>query len=291
MMTFWLLLAGMMMIALACVIVPLWCGPDSRPGIRALAIAVHRSGIDELEQDCAAGLLTAGHRAEAQREIERRLVDEAGDSAALGTNQSQLPRNMLRAGVAAILVALLPTAALVLYMRIGDPVAAAIDGIDGTQVDAHMDSQGSLEFVVSGLAKRLRAQPNDAAGWAMLARSYAVLERTEDAVAAYRRAIALSPTDPGLLADYADELATLRGGDLNGDAMQSIEAALAIDPNNAKALALAGSAAFDRHDYRQAEAYWMRLKAVASPEVAAQAQHNVEMIEGLIAKSRGEQGR
>jgi hypothetical protein len=49
----------------------------------------------------------------------------------------------------------------------------------------------------------------------MLARAYAVLDRTEDAVAAYRRAITLSPADAGLLADYADELATLRGGEVS----------------------------------------------------------------------------
>lgn len=288
---FWSLLAGMTMIALACVIVPIWRGPDPRLETRALAVAVYRSGMAELEQDCAAGLMPVAHRAQARREIERRLVDEASASAAPVTKLCRPPGNLLRAGVAAVLVALLPTAALVLYMRIGDPVAAAIGGANEAQLDEHMDSQGSLEFVVSRLAVRLRAQPNDAAGWAMLARSYAVLDRTEDAVAAYRRAMALTPTDPGLLADYADELATLRGGELNGEAMQSIQAALALDPANAKALALAGSAALDRHDYQQAAEYWQRLKAVANPEVAAQAQNNIQMIERLTAKSQREQAR
>ncbi|MBB5414914.1 hypothetical protein HDG40_001865 [Paraburkholderia sp. JPY158] len=50
-------------------------------------------------------------------------------------------------------------------------------------------------------------------------------------------------------------------------------------------------AALDRHDYRQAEAYWRRLKAVACPEVAAQARHDIDMIESFPAKSQREQNR
>ncbi|EDZ98775.1 cytochrome c-type biogenesis protein CcmI [Burkholderia sp. H160] len=286
MMTFWLILAAMMAIALACVIAPLWRGPDSRANPRTMAIALYRSGMAELEQECSSGLIPAEHRAQAQRELERRLVDEATDTSPSAPTASRPAGNLMRAVVAALLVALLPAGALVLYMRIGDPVAVAIESEDGAQTVEHRDSQGSLEYVVSRLAMRLREQPGDAAAWAMLARSYVVLERPEDAVAAYRRALALTHADPELLADYADALATLRGGDLNGEALQSIQAALALDPLNVKALALAGSAALDRHDYRQAMQYWERLKAVGDPEIAAQAQRNIETTGALMATAR-----
>ncbi|MFX1761788.1 c-type cytochrome biogenesis protein CcmI [Paraburkholderia sp. A1RI-2L] len=286
MIPFWLILAAMMAAALACVLVPLWRGADSRANTQAMAVAIYRSAMAELRHECAAGLVPAEHQAQAKRELERQLVDDTSDGIAPSAGDRPMS-NLTRAAVAALLVALLPAGALVLYMRIGNPVAAAIESVSGKQADSHMGTQGSLEYVVSRLAVRLREQPDDATGWAMLARSYAVLERTADAVAAYRRALALTPADPGLLADYADELATLRGGDLNAEAMQSIQAALALDPANAKALALAGSAALDRRDYRQALAYWTRLKAVASPQIAAQAQHNIDMIEELAAKAHG----
>lgn len=290
MITFWLILALMMVVALACVIVPFWRGVDSRAGARTMAVAIYDSGMAELEHDCAAGLMPASYQAQARRELARKLVEEAGDGAAQG-NATRLSGNVMRAAVAAMLVASLPTAAIVLYMCVGDPVAVAIESTAGAQDDAHQDSQGALEYVVSRLAMKLRERPADPAGWAMLARSYAVLARTDDAVAAYRRAITLSPSDPDLLADYADELATLRGGDLNGEAMQSIEASLALDPENVRALALAASAALDRRDYRQALQYWARLKAVASPEVAAQVQHNIEMIDRLAATAHGVRSR
>ncbi|WP_233802209.1 c-type cytochrome biogenesis protein CcmI [Paraburkholderia sp. HP33-1] len=287
--TFWLILAVMMVIALACVIAPLWHGPDSRANPRTMAVAIYRSGMAELEQECSSGLMPAEHRARTQRELERRLVDEARDPSS--PTASRWAGNVMRPVVAALLVALLPAGALVLYMRIGDPVAVAIESMDGAQNVQHMDSQGSLEYVVSRLAMRLREQPNDAAAWAMLARSYVVLERVEDAVAAYRRALALTHADPELLADYADALATLRGGDLNGEALQSIQAALALDPVNVKALALAGSAALDRRDYRQAMQYWEQLKAAGDPEIAAQAQRNIETAGALMATARDGQAR
>ncbi|MCC8405399.1 c-type cytochrome biogenesis protein CcmI [Paraburkholderia sp. MMS20-SJTN17] len=289
MMTFWLILAVMMAVALACVIAPLWRARDSRAKPWTVAVALYRSGMAELEQDCASGLMPAEHRARAQRELERRLVDEARDPRA--PTASQRPGTLMRPVVAALLVALLPAGALVLYMRIGDPVAVAIESTDGAQNVEHMGSPGSLDYVVSRLALRLRNQPNDPAAWAMLARSYVVLERAEDAVAAYRRALALTHAEPELLADYADALATLHGGDLNGEALQSIQAALALDPRNVKALALAGSAALDRRDYRQAMQYWERLKTVADPEIAAQAQRNIETTAALMATARDGQAR
>ncbi|MBB5507740.1 hypothetical protein [Paraburkholderia atlantica] len=64
-----------------------------------------------------------------------------------------------------------------------------------------------------------------------------------------------------------------------------------LDGAQANAHMASQGAALDRHDYRQAEAYWRCLKAVASPEVAAQAQHNIDMIESFTAKSQREQSR
>jgi cytochrome c-type biogenesis protein CcmH len=45
-----------------------------------------------------------------------------------------------------------------------------------------------------------------------------------------------------------------------------VRRALEIDPNQWKALALAGTAAFDRKDFGEAIAYWERLKRVVPPD-------------------------
>ncbi|WP_277189075.1 c-type cytochrome biogenesis protein [Caballeronia sp. BR00000012568055] len=184
------------------------------------------------------------------------------------------------AALAGLLIALVPSAAIMLYMRIGNPAALALEN---TISGEHANSPASLELMVSRLAARLRRNPNDATGWAMLARSYAVLERPDDAAAAYHRALLLNPRNADLLADYADALASAKNGDLSGAPQANIDAALAIDPDHPKALALAASAAADRRDYAAAIRYWTRLRDVSSGDagMARQAQKNIDEISAL----------
>ena len=283
MIQFWLIVAAMLAVALLCVIVPL-LGRGSREedmtvaraeGGAVVLAAIFRTEMAELERQAAADPPDAQY-GNARRELERRFVDEIGVQPVSTTVRTGSV--VQRAGTAALLLALLPCAALVLYMRLGDPLAAAVqtDGTAGPD-DSHAATQGSVEVMVGRLAARLRQQPDDPAGWTMLARSYAVLERPDDAAAAYRHALGLTPRDPQLLADYADALASANGGDLTGAPLEGIEAALALDPLNPKALALAGSAAFEARDYPRAIQYWQRLEQApgVSAAIVGQARTNV----------------
>jgi cytochrome c-type biogenesis protein CcmH len=74
------------------------------------------------------------------------------------------------------------------------------------------------------------------------------------------------PDNADLLADYADALAMSQGRDLSGRPMELVQAALKVDPNQWKALAMAGTAAFDRKDYKGAVAYWERLRDSQEPD-------------------------
>lgn len=291
MMQFWLIIASMLTAALLCVLMPLLRrGSDARFAARyadsrgeTLAAAIYRADMAELEREFAAGHLSSAQRERARHELERRLIDETRPAPAIpviaATAAARAGSVAQRAGAAALLLALLPSAALVLYMRLGDPLAVSVQtASDAGLEDNHAANQGSLDVMVGRLAARLRRQPDDAAGWTMLARSYAVIDRANDAAAAYRRALELTPRDPQLLADYADALASANGGDLTGAPLQNVEAALALDPANPKALALAGSAAFEAHRYASAIQYWERLGQVPdlSEEVAAQTRANLD---------------
>ncbi len=73
------------------------------------------------------------------------------------------------------------------------------------------------------------------------------------------------PDNADLLADYADSVGAAEGG-LRGKSLELIERALKADPTHWKALALAGTAAFNRKDYRQAVDYWERMKKTVPPD-------------------------
>jgi cytochrome c-type biogenesis protein CcmH len=120
--------------------------------------------------------------------------------------------------------------------------------------------------MVDKLAERLKQDPNDGEGWAMLARSYSVMERNDEALDAYAHAAALRKDDPGILVDYADALGVKNNHSLAGEPIKLIQQALAIDPSNIKGLALAGTDAFVRKDFAQALRYWSEVERVGPPD-------------------------
>jgi cytochrome c-type biogenesis protein CcmH len=166
---------------------------------------------------------------------------------------------------------------VIFYLRVGTPdaitTAAGTGGravsIPGGPAGAPAErSQAQIEANVAALAKRLQSNPSDAQGWTMLARSYSSMERFGEATGAYAKATELTPDNPDLWAEYAMASAMAAGRKLEGKPAELIDRALKLDPNNLKALGLAGSAAYDAQNYQKAIDYWQRLlkQMPANPE-------------------------
>jgi len=185
----------------------------------------------------------------------RRSASAAPALGAPGSQQSQTR-------MALALTVLLPAAAVAIYMQVGRPDALTMPpellAAAATPTD-HGPSEEDIPAMVERLAERLRTQRQDIDGWHMLARSYSAMNRYADAAKAYGHLATLLPQDAGVLADYADALATAQGGALAGEPERLIERSLAIDPQQPKALALSGSAAFARGDFARAEKQWQAV--------------------------------
>jgi len=216
-------------------------------------INIYRDQLRELDEDLAAGTIDGAQHAEARSELERRLLeDTAGDA----PDAAATPRTARRS--AAAIAAAIPVAAIGLYLVVGTPEgltppppAAAAGDITPQQV----------EQMVEKLAARLKTAPDDSEGWVMLGRSYAVLERFNEAAAAYKEAATRIPGNAQVLVDYADVLAMSQGGRLAGEPEKLVQRALQIDSGNPKALAMAGTAAFENKQYAAAVAHWQKLAA------------------------------
>ena len=178
------------------------------------------------------------------------------------------PTLRLVAGLGACVVAL----AVAGYATFGSPslagwgagpvvaaAAAPAPESGASDVDPRTVGLQQIATMVDSLAARMKERPDDAEGWTMLARSYTVLGRFAEALPAYARAIELEPKNAGLLADYADAVAATKGTVANPESSALIARALAADPNHPKALALAGTAAYDRADYTGAIRLWQRI--------------------------------
>jgi cytochrome c-type biogenesis protein CcmH/NrfG len=116
------------------------------------------------------------------------------------------------------------------------------------------------------LEQKTRANPRDADAWLALAGLYRRQHEYAKARDAYGHLVQLKRMDADAWADQADVLASLTNGSLRGEPARSIERALALKPNHAKALWLKASLAHEERRYADALAVWKKLRAVLPAE-------------------------
>ncbi|HZQ72742.1 MAG TPA: c-type cytochrome biogenesis protein CcmI [Burkholderiales bacterium] len=260
MIAFWISAALVAGVALAVLLRPV----RGRAGAAraALNVSVYRDQLRELAADRAAGTVAAEDYERSKQEIERRLLEDVSGETPPSASGGR--RAMLFAALA------VPLLAFAVYWFVGTPSAV-------------VPPEDQVNAMVERLAAKMRARPDDVEGWKLLGRSYGVLGRFKESVEAYGQALKRSPKDAQLLADFADALAMAQGQSLQGEPEQVVQRALEIDPSNLKALALAGTAAFGRKDYKAAAAYWERMLPLvpADSEDAKAIQSNVEEARSL----------
>lgn len=217
----------------------------------------------QLRELHASGALPQDRYDEARAPLEQRLLERVMTQPA----PQRTPRKLML-GVVVTVVAIAAAG----YWWTGSPAlllsteAPRANPHAGGEVAPHATDDQQMAAMVDRLAERLQSEPGNAEGWAMLARSYTVLGRHADAVKAYAKATALIPADADLLADYADAIAMLNKGQLAGEPIKLVERALKANPRNLKALALAGTHAFDRKDFKGAVRYWQQLADYGPPD-------------------------
>jgi cytochrome c-type biogenesis protein CcmH len=242
-----------------------------------VAVAALRQQLEQLGSLKQSGALDDTQYSEARQGLERRIVEAVVDAPLPAGGPRQAPPRLASLLLMAGVVGLVGAIAYVLFDNAQgvapEPAAPSASAPD----NGHALSTGQIDAMLDKLEARLKENPSDADGWAMLGRSYAVLGRHAQALPALKQAVELRPKDATLLADYADALAVNNGQSLEGEPSRMIERALAADPNHLKALALAGTAAFNRKDYAGALRHWDKMvKLAPSSEAVRQVQGGID---------------
>ena len=214
--TFFLFAALMIAAALAFVVVPLLrhartAAPASDPARR----------LRLLKQAHASGLLD-------EKEYAAKL---AALAKATADTQASPPRRSRSAFAALLAVALLlPASALLLYRLVGAP--EALDPANVMPPSAEHNA-ADMDKAITGLAAKLKQQPDDPQGWALLGRAYQALNRIDESRDAFKQAHEHAPDDADLAVEYAQALAlALPGHRLQGEPRQLLEDVLKKDPKN-----------------------------------------------------------
>ena len=286
MILFWLICAVLIIIALAFILPPLLQRGDETATVddrerREANIAIYRDQLSELQADLRNGIVSQQQYDQDRDEIERRLLEDVKLSEVTKPARASIGSRNL----AYVLSIALPLIAVVFYLRVGElkglsPSQTETPNLSGTVPER---SAQQIEANVAALAERLKSNPSDSQGWVMLARSYNSMQRFGEAAGAYAKATELQPNNADLWAEYAFVSAMANDRRLEGQPMELINKALKIDPENLKALQLAGNAAFQRKDYKQAIDYWSRVLKKVPPksEVADSIQQRIEEAKSL----------
>ena len=263
---FWIVVALLLAGALLFVVPPLvrGSGRKSVASQRDVSLQIHRDQLVDLQRDRAEGLISPEQYESGKREIERRVLEETASLEAAAA-----PAQSGRWIGAAVALAV-PAIALGFYLKLGNldglNPASAVASEQGGQADAHAVTPQQIEAMVAKLADKLKQDPENTEGWQMLARANVFMQRYDEATRAYAEYTRRVPGDAQALADYADALAMAKGRTLIGEPEGLIAKALAADPNNVKALALAGSVEFDKQAYARAVARWEKILTLVPPE-------------------------
>ena len=166
--------------------------------------------------------------------------------------------------------------AAAVYTQVGSP------GLEVSRQQQQHEMPG-VEEMIGALATRLEREPNDVAGWQLLGPSYMQLGKPLEAITAFEKAVELeSGRDGQTLADLGEAVLMADAEALNGRASQLFENALALVPNNPKALFYSGLAAVQRGDNELGASRWEALLATSPPPDVA------DTLRRRIAEIRGD---
>ncbi len=270
----WIVFAAMVLLAVLVLLRPLLRAPTAAALRSEYDLMVYKDQLGELARDVERGLLTQDQAEAARTEVQRRMLAAAEGDKGAKTVAAKAGK------VAPIVITLLfPLLALMVYLPLGAPELPDRPYAGRTAQIAEMkERSATIQGMVTRLAERLKQDPSDGKGWAMLGRSYRALGQPDEAKDAYRNAITLMPDEIQARIELAIMLLEEAEGDaLPDEAIARLEEVVAIAPDQPDALYFTGLSAAMKGEAPRAKARWNRLLMVLPAESPARAQVEKDM--------------
>jgi cytochrome c-type biogenesis protein CcmH len=246
MVLFLTLAALMLVIALAVVLRPLMSrhAPDD-------PAATARRRMQVLNEAHAAGVLSDEEFAAKRTELGEQLLVAIDASP---------PRSRSTFFAAVAVALLLPALAIGLYRFVGNPAALDPAALTPVPTPASAEHGADMEQAISGLAAKLKQNPNDAEGWTLLGRAYLETQHFAEGRDALKHAHDVAPDNPDIAVAYAEALTLAsESHQFDPQARSMLETALKADPKNQRGIWLLGIADYQAGKFDAAIASWNRL--------------------------------
>ena len=225
-MFFWILVAILTAAVAAVLLLPLLRRPPAAAGDAGHDVEVYRDQLEELKRDEATGLIGANEAELARAEVARRLI-AASKAEAKGKASPAERRNRL---AQVFVIVLLPAVGLCLYVATGRP------DLPAQPLAERLANPGNdISILIAKAENHLARNPDDGAGWDLLAPIYYRSGRVEDAANAFSQAIRLLGPTPERLDGYAETLIAQSNGIVTAEARARLEQSLVLKADNPRA--------------------------------------------------------
>ncbi|WP_075290220.1 c-type cytochrome biogenesis protein CcmI [Pararhizobium arenae] len=222
-MLFWIVVSVLTAAVAVALLLPLMRAEAQTDIPQSHDVEVYRDQLAELQRDQANGLISGDEAEFAKAEVARRLL--AANEAVKATAPVS-GRRANRIAQAAVIV-FLPLLGLCLYLATGRP-----DLPDAPLAMRLANPGEDINILIAKAEQHLVQNPEDGAGWDLLAPIYYREGRIEDAGAAYQNAIRILGPTPMRLAGYAESLIALSGGLITTEAQDALRQSLAMAPDD-----------------------------------------------------------
>ncbi|MET0221339.1 MAG: c-type cytochrome biogenesis protein CcmI [Tardiphaga sp.] len=252
-MALWFVFALMTAAAIFAVLWPLGRNKASAGGTEA---TVYKDQLAEVGRDSAAGLIPPQEADAARVEISRRLL------AAVDAESEAPPpvRAGVRRAVAVGALVGLPLLAVAVYLPLGSPRMPDFPLAERSRTP---DATEPLTNLVAQVEQHLEQNPTDGRGWTVLAPVLGRIGRYDDAVRAFRNAIAYGGDGAAQRADLGEAMIMAANGVVTAEAKTEFERAVALDANEIKARYFLGLAAEQDGRGSEAASIWQGMLAKA----------------------------
>ena len=249
----WVIFALLTGMAVMAVLWPLSRAPATTDA-RELDVSFYKAQAAEIDRDVSRGVIGEDEAATARNEAARRLMA----ASRVAPDDVRPSSSQVARWTALAVVLLVPAVALGVYTYVGQP------NMPDEPLEARLNADPArmdMAAIMAKLERTVAANPDDGRGWALLARMYTQLGRTQGAADAYRQEIRLlGPTEERLSALGEDET-VLADGHVTTEAAQHFEAAAKLDPKSPRARYYLGLAAEQGGDKTKAVTIWTAIVA------------------------------